>query len=136
MISSNISNIILTSSRLSVLVAMEGSSGWIIFAVFCLISLLIFRIAETEKLSFVFYISISCLLFLQCSMFFDNCRLIYKNGHFWKNLNNALWSRPESKGYGVFIGMLAYAYEMADCYLASKIPIVYSIFLTQFSETY
>jgi predicted membrane channel-forming protein YqfA (hemolysin III family) len=121
MISSNISNIILTSSRLYELIQIENSTGFIIFALFCLISLLIFRIAETEKLSFVFYICIGCLLFLQTSMFVDNLRLIWLNGNLWQNLTNALWSKPGSKGgYGVFIGMLAYAFEMADCYLASK----------------
>ena len=120
MISSNISNIILTTQRLEELIEIEGSTDYIVLGLFVLISLLIFKIAETEKISFVFYISICCLLFLQFSMFFDNLRLIWKNGNILSNIGNSLWSRPESKGYGVFIGMLAYAYEMADCYLASK----------------
>lgn len=120
MLSSNISNIILVAETLQQLLRVENSDEYVILAIFLLISVLLCKIAETEKISFVFYISICCLLFLQSSMFLDNLRLIWENGNIMKNIRKSLWKRPESEGYGVYIGILAYAFEMADCYLASK----------------
>ena len=54
-------------------------------------------------------------------MFLDNLRLIWSNGNFLHNLKLSLWARKENAGYGEFVGMLAYVYEMADCYIASEI---------------
>ena len=64
MISSNISNIILTTQRLEELLELDDSILYVQVALFLLISIGIFKIEETEKISFVFYLNIVCLLFL------------------------------------------------------------------------
>ena len=55
-------------------------------------------------------------------MFLDNLRLIFTNGNVFAVLSGALWPKSGHFGEGLsdYISMLAYVYEMADCYLASK----------------
>ena len=100
-----------------------------------MISFFILRIAETEKLSFLFYVRVVFLMFVNICMFFDNLRLIFTNGNIVENLKSSLWPKQGhfSEGLSDYISMLAYVYEMADCYLASKFTS-FERWLIRFSE--
>lgn len=85
-------------------------------------------IAETEKLSCLFYVRVVFLLFVNFCMFFDNLRLIFTNGSIVETLAGSLWPKPGhvAEGLSDYISMLAYVYEMADCYLASRVFVILS----------
>jgi hypothetical protein len=121
--SSNISNTVLTSSRVQELFGIDNSATYVIICMFLIITGLLFVIAEPEKISFFFYLRITCILFINSALIFDNLRLIWVNGNIWGNFCSTLWGKPQNiaKSYAVFISMLAYVYEMADCYLSSNL---------------
>jgi len=119
---SSISNNVITKSRLAEIITFENSETFISLSIYLLISFFILRIAETEKLSFLFYVRVAFLLFVNFCMFFDNLRLIFTNGSIAETLSASLWPKSGhfAEGLSDYISMLAYVYEMADCYLASR----------------